>query len=171
MGFTELPSSNAITLLLPFIAAATVMDLFERRIPNFLIAAMLATGLLVQTATLSPIAVVWSIAGVAVGFLMMLPMYALGGMGAGDVKLLAGVGSFFGPVATFYAGLSTLVAGGIVGLLWIAGRRLLAAYAIRTGNAGAAVRANLGATGSRLQNGFPYSLAITIGTLYSVTLW
>jgi prepilin peptidase CpaA len=171
MGFTELPSSSAVTLLLPFLAAATVMDLIQRRIPNVLVVAMLTTGLLIQAATFSPMAVVWGVAGVGVGFLILLPMYALGGMGAGDVKLLAGAGSFFGPVATFYAGLCTLVAGGIVGLLWVAGRRLLAAYAVRTGNVGAAVRANLGATGGRLDNGFPFSLAIVIGTLYSVTLW
>ena len=34
----------------------------------------------------------WSLAGTAVGLALLLPAYAIGGMGAGDVKLLAGVG-------------------------------------------------------------------------------
>ena len=32
-----------------------------------------------------------------VGLISLLPLYAIGGMGAGDVKLMAGVGAWLGP--------------------------------------------------------------------------
>jgi hypothetical protein len=57
-----------------------------------------------------------SAAGVVVGFLILIPLYALGGMGAGDVKLLAAAGSFLGPWGALLAGIFTLLAGGALGL-------------------------------------------------------
>ena len=38
--------------------------------------------------------------GAAVGLMTLLPLYAIGGMGAGDVKLMAGVGAWIGPAFT-----------------------------------------------------------------------
>ena len=40
----------------------------------------------------------WSLLGTVVGLLLLLPAYAVGGMGAGDVKLLAGVGAWMFPM-------------------------------------------------------------------------
>ena len=45
----------------------------------------------------------WSLVGTIVGLALLLPLYAIGGMGAGDVKLLAGVGAWVGPQVTAYA--------------------------------------------------------------------
>ncbi len=59
--------------------------------------------------------------GTAVGLALLMPAYAIGGMGAGDVKLLAGVGSWVWGTHTFYAfAVSTLV-GGVIAIgmiLW-----------------------------------------------------
>ena len=46
-------------------------------------------------------------------FFALLPFYLLGGMGAGDVKFFAALGSFLGPFATLYAVALTLVVGAI----------------------------------------------------------
>ena len=51
-----------------------------------------------------------------VGFLVMLPCYALRIMGAGDVKLMAMVGAFVGPQAVFGCMLFSLLAGGVLAL-------------------------------------------------------
>jgi prepilin peptidase CpaA len=72
-----------------------------------------------------------SLAGTAWGFALLLPIYAIGGMGAGDVKMTMGfgswVGAFFGIEAgwwhimiAFFAG---AIAGGIIGLGMMAVRR------------------------------------------------
>ena len=44
--------------------------------------------------------------------------YALGGMGAGDVKLLAALGAWLGPREAPWLALYTGVAGGLTALLW-----------------------------------------------------
>ena len=40
-----------------------------------------------------------SISGLAVGFVLLFPLFALGAVGGGDLKLLAGLGAWFGPLA------------------------------------------------------------------------
>jgi prepilin peptidase CpaA len=62
----------------------------------------------------------WSLAGAGVGLLSLLPLYAIGGMGAGDVKLMAGMGAWIGPWLTLWAFLSTALVGGLMGLAMMA---------------------------------------------------
>ena len=45
----------------------------------------------------------WSLFGTFIGLILLLPAYAIGGMGAGDVKLLAGVGAWMHGTHTAYA--------------------------------------------------------------------
>lgn len=71
-----------------------------------------------------------SLLGWGAGLLMLLPLYALGVMGAGDVKLLAMVGAFTGPANAFFIGLYTMIAGGVLAL----------AVAVRRGRLHDAVR-------------------------------
>src|SRR5208337_2518793 len=59
---------------------------------------------------------VWSLAGTGVGLISLLPLYAIGGMGAGDVKLMAGVGAWLGPGLTFWAFVSSALVGGLLGV-------------------------------------------------------
>src|SRR5262245_58233971 len=62
----------------------------------------------------------WSLAGAVVGLACLMPLYAIGGMGAGDVKLMAGVGAWIGPACTFWAFLATALVGGAIGLAMMA---------------------------------------------------
>jgi prepilin peptidase CpaA len=57
------------------------------------------------------------VAGWAVGIALMFGLYALGGMGAGDVKLLGALGAWLGPADAAWLVLYTGVAGGIMSLL------------------------------------------------------
>jgi prepilin peptidase CpaA len=56
------------------------------------------------------------VAGWGVGFAFFLPFFALGGMGAGDVKLLAALGAWLGPTQAVWLALFSLIAGGVLGL-------------------------------------------------------
>jgi prepilin peptidase CpaA len=56
-------------------------------------------------------------AGWLLGLLLLLPYFALGGMGGGDVKLLAALGAWLGPWETFWLAMYAGIAGGVLGLI------------------------------------------------------
>ena len=58
-----------------------------------------------------------SAAGWAIGIALFLPMFLLRGMGGGDVKLLGAVGAWLGPLGALYAGLYSVLAGGVLALI------------------------------------------------------
>jgi prepilin peptidase CpaA len=154
--------TGMLLLLLPFLAIAVATDLQRRKIPNFLIAFMLGSGLILHAVLLGPAGLAASAAGVAVGFSILIPLYALGGMGAGDVKLLAAAGSLLGPWGALLAGIFTLLAGALLGLGSIVWRRavipLVAAHEY--------LPRVLGRVGTDRR--LPYSLAIAAGTIASI---
>ena len=96
---------------------ACVPDVRTRRIPNALTFGAMATALLFHGATGGWSGLTSSILGWALGAAIFFPIFALRGMGAGDVKLLAAVGAWLGPSDVFRVALITAVAGGILGLL------------------------------------------------------
>ncbi len=57
-----------------------------------------------------------SLLGTAVGLGLLLPAYAIGGMGAGDVKLLAGVGAWIGVSQTFWAFVVSVMIGAVIAI-------------------------------------------------------
>ena len=59
-----------------------------------------------------------AVSGALVGLFCLLPFYISGGMGAGDVKLIAMCGAFLGPLHAVVASVATLVVGGIIGVAW-----------------------------------------------------
>jgi prepilin peptidase CpaA len=93
---------------------AAVCDLRTRRIPNALTFGAAAAGL-VASAWAGGLSGAGASAGgwlLALG--MWLPIYALGGMGAGDVKLMAAIGAWLGPGAVLFAALYSAIAGGVM---------------------------------------------------------
>jgi prepilin peptidase CpaA len=148
-------------LLLPFLAIALLTDIRRREIPNVLIIYMFGFGVLVQGVLVGPAGLLAALGGLVVGLILLLPFYALGGMGAGDVKLLAAVGTFLGPEGALLAGALALGAGGLLAvgvLVWHGFARLVSSYL--TDARGAPVPAPA-VSGVQL----PYSIAITAGAL------
>src|SRR5437763_1648177 len=72
-----------------------------------------------------------SLAGTALGFALLVPVYAIGGMGAGDVKMQMGFGSWIGAIYGLWGGLETIfyafcaavVIGGVLAVVMMAVRR------------------------------------------------
>jgi prepilin peptidase CpaA len=58
----------------------------------------------------------FSLSGLALGFVAFLVPYLMGGMGAGDVKLMSGVGAVLGFSHTLVACLFVAVAGGVIAI-------------------------------------------------------
>jgi prepilin peptidase CpaA len=99
------------------LALACVSDLRTRRIPNLLTVSAALGALLFHLATGGWAAAGWSLAGLLVGALLFFPMFALRGMGAGDVKLLAAVGAWLGPGQVAIVALATSIAGGVIAVI------------------------------------------------------
>jgi len=106
-------------LLFALLFAAAVIDYRSYRIPNWLTFGGMAFALVYSL--IVPFhrdaGITWALWGLLLGFLVMLPMYALGVMGAGDVKLMAMVGAFLGLTDTVYALLFAMAAGGVAALM------------------------------------------------------
>jgi prepilin peptidase CpaA len=96
---------------------AALWDLRTRRIPNVLTFGSALVAIAAHAYTGGVTAAGWSLAGWFVGVLFFLPIFALRGMGAGDVKLLAALGAWLGPGPIVWVALFSLVAGGVIGLL------------------------------------------------------
>jgi prepilin peptidase CpaA len=98
------------------VTIAVATDLRRRRIPNWLTGGALALGLLGGLWLGGPAGGLSALAGAALGLLILLPFYASGGMGAGDVKLLAAVGALMGPQALLSVTFYGAVVGGLMSL-------------------------------------------------------
>ena len=110
---------QSVVIVLVVIAAG--WDLATRRIPNVLTFGAALAALFVHGWIAGWSGVGTSLAGWAVGFAFFFPFFALGGMGAGDVKLLAALGAWVGPAAVVWVALFTGIAGGGIALVVAAG--------------------------------------------------
>ncbi|WP_245784126.1 A24 family peptidase [Halomonas korlensis] len=99
--------------------AATCCDLRHRKIPNTLVMAGAAAGLLLQGTLAGSGGVLAATYGFLVGMAVLMPGYLLGFTGAGDAKLMAAVGTFLGPLGAFQAALASILAGSIIAIGYI----------------------------------------------------
>ena len=157
------------------VLAACVPDLKHRRIPNALTFGAAAVALAFHLATGGPSALAWSAAGWALGVAMFFPIFALRGMGAGDVKLLGAVGAWLGPAQVVWVALFTSVAGGVLGLIVALSWGYLSTAVANIGGlltqwrlAGIRPVDSVSLAGSRGPR-LAYAIPIAVGTL--VTLW
>ncbi len=102
---------------------AAVIDGIKLKVPNWVTFPMIIGGWLYSGVAFGWEGVGYSLLGTAVGLGLLLPLYAIGGMGAGDVKLLAGVGAWVGATITFYAFCLSTVVGGVIALGMVLYRR------------------------------------------------
>ena len=97
--------------------AACVTDLKSRRIPNVLTfgSAVAAIGYHLATAGFDGFVV--AIAGWFAGLALLFVPFALGGMGGGDVKLMAALGAWVGAAFSVWIVLYAGIAGGVLALV------------------------------------------------------
>ncbi len=158
-------ASNIVIVvpLLLILATALATDMAYRRIPNGLSLGGAAVGLLTNATLLGPSGLVFALLGWLLCLALFMPMYASAGMAAGDVKLMAMVGAFLGPVNGLVAFALTLVAGGALASIWIAWRNIQQRVA---GNCELAVADTvaLSAFPRSPLDKLPYATAIALGT-------
>ena len=157
-----------VVLLLGLLGVAVVSDLRNHRIPNLLVLVGLVLGMVGQTWAFGFVGLGHSLLGILIGFALFLPMYMVGGMAAGDVKLMAMAGAFLTPHEALWAAFFSLIAGGACGLLIV----LVRGQALQTiGRYWLMLRARAyfsPAEDEVAGKPFPYSIAVLLGTLISV---
>jgi prepilin peptidase CpaA len=169
------PLPQLASVLTAVIACAT--DLKSRRIPNVLTLTAAAGAFGFFLVRDGVYGFVWSAAGWAVGLLMFMPFFLLRGIGGGDVKLVAALGAWLGPMSAVWLALYAAVAGGPLALVVALSRGYTKqAFANIWGLLGfwrlAGVRPHPGLTLETAQSGtprLPYALPIAAGLV--LTLW
>src|SRR5262245_30694834 len=94
-----------VLLLTTFVLICTIVDVRERRIPNLLSGSAILIGTLLHAAYFGRAGVAENLTGLAVGRTLFLNPFALGGVGAGDVKMMGAVGALVGPRLVLVSGL------------------------------------------------------------------
>ncbi len=162
-------------LIVPLVLACWMAwgDVRTRRIPNYLTLGTALAGLGYQFGAHGWHGLGQGVLGLALGFALLICFYLKGGMGAGDVKALAALGAWLGPVSTLYLFIYMGLAGVplIFFFLWqrgeiqakfrewrtaISNRILL--YRQSTSSAEAARPANA--------DGLPYAVALALGMFF-----
>jgi prepilin peptidase CpaA len=146
--------------------AACVDDLRRRQISNWIPGSAFVSGLVLQTAQHGWRGAGSALLGTLAGAGVFLIFYLLGGMGGGDVKVMAGFGALLGATRLFEAALWTAGCGGVMALAVIATGliRDLWARAKTSGNEAAASAR----PPARRPDSIPYAPAIAAGVWLSL---
>lgn len=157
-----------IVALSAFLFGAVVSDVLSHRLPNHYLLLGLSLAVALQVSSAGWLGVMNSGAGLLAGFAVFLPFYLRQGMAAGDVKLMAVVGAFLGGNAALWASAYSLMAGSILGLIYLLYRGHLGRFVVRYW-AIFALRSHIPAEDDdAARHRFPYALAIAAGAMASL---
>ena len=117
MNITETMIFLPLTTIL---VIAVICDIRAERIPNWLTLPTMALSMIFYTASNGLEGFLFSFGGVCTGIAVLAVPYLLGGMGAGDAKLMGAVGGILGPKWVFVAFLATALVGGSYSLILLA---------------------------------------------------
>ncbi|MFZ5967142.1 MAG: A24 family peptidase [Bacillota bacterium] len=110
-------------ILIAVLFICVITDLKNRKIYNKVIFPTLLIAFLSHLLTGGWDQLLSAVGGFFLGLLLLLIPYLLGGIGAGDVKLLAVVGALKGSTFVLYTTLYMAIAGGLIGVLIISFRK------------------------------------------------
>jgi prepilin peptidase CpaA len=153
-------------LILATAAISVVSDLRHRRVYNVVTMPAMAAGLALNALLDGPTGLLWALAGLLLAAALFLIPVALGGMGAGDLKLVAALGALGGPGYAFWCVAFTCIGGGVFAFVVLVARRrffevaggmALAAYTRQPIQADSGIR-------------LPYALPIAVGAVAALLL-
>ncbi|PAE44382.1 A24 family peptidase [Bacillus sp. 7884-1] len=158
---------NIILVVVLFICLFT--DIKSRKILNVVTLPTIIFGILYNLVDAGLEGLLFSGKGFLVGLGLLLIPYLLGGMGAGDVKLMTAIGALMGTSFVFYSFIYTALIGGFIAILLIIMRKGFMNSVKSFFFCHVFLRSNLGSliiTKDKSSSiSFPYGVAIVLGTL------
>jgi prepilin peptidase CpaA len=136
---------------------ATVEDLRSRTISNWLCLFGLIAGLVAHTVLQGWSGLGASLLGALIGFAVFLFFCLLGGMGGGDIKLMAAFGAILGKRQIVTAAVFAAMVGGVIALIYVAYKKL---RQVAQPDADGSIQ-------SLRKESIPYAPAISLGVLIS----
>lgn len=115
MNFSADPFLTIV--LSSILIVAAIIDIRIQKIPNILTFPAMVVGLTYHSVANGWSGFIFSSEGMAIGIAIFLVPYLMGGMGAGDAKLMGAVGAMIGPKGVMIACLFTAIAGGVYALI------------------------------------------------------
>jgi len=112
-----------IYLLGAILIVGALFDILWRRIPNWLTVPAVAVGLAYHLWVAGLSGLLSSLAGAGLALALWAPFYVMGGIGAGDVKLMAAIGALLGPAGLFFSAVCSAVVGGVYAAVILAASR------------------------------------------------
>jgi prepilin peptidase CpaA len=159
--------------------AAAVIDVQQHRIPNWLTYPAFGIGLLLRAYFYGWHGLLSGLGGFLLAGGIIFVFYLVRAMGAGDLKLLAALGSIVGPTYSVTILLATAIAGGVMAIIYAIYRGRLRSTVANVGSvvkhhavAGLQEHPELNLENPQTLR-MPYGLAVAAGTLYTfvVTCW
>jgi prepilin peptidase CpaA len=98
---------------------AAVIDGYELRVPNLITYPFMIGGWVYSTYANGLEGLGWSLMGTALGVSILLLFYVIGGMGAGDVKLMGGVGAWIYWTHTWYCIIGFAIVGALMAIAMV----------------------------------------------------
>lgn len=152
------------TVLLLALVISFITDIKERKIYNIVTFPTIIVGLIYHTVTNGWDGFLLSFLGLLVGFGLLFIPYVLGGIGAGDVKLLAAIGALKGTYFVFQSFFLIAIVGGIIAFSILVSKKELGFFFKRIFFA-MKFRTLDGIDNEDIHHAFPYGIAIVLGTL------
>ncbi|SOC37258.1 A24 family peptidase [Ureibacillus acetophenoni] len=103
-------------VLLLVLLISIVTDIYSRKILNVVTIPAILVGLIYYTVHSGLNGLWFSFSGFILGLVLLLIPFLFGGMGAGDVKLMAAIGALMGTVFVFHTFLFTALIGGVISI-------------------------------------------------------
>ena len=157
--------------LLIVLTISVITDLKSRKIYNVVIYPALLITFAIHFTRGGWEAFSHSFIGFLTGFGLLLIPYFLGGMGAGDVKLLGLVGAMYGAAFVFQAFLYTAIIGAIIAIIILVARKGMVKsilYYIASLRNGIVLKGALNQ--GALTATYPYGVAIAGGSIVSLVM-
>ncbi|MEZ6061356.1 MAG: A24 family peptidase [Planctomycetaceae bacterium] len=121
MDWNDILLSNwPVKLVSAILILAAWIDGRQLRVPNWITFPMVLSGLVYCSWVDGLSGAGASVAGIAMGLACLLPLYSVGGMGAGDVKLMAGIGAWLGWQITLEAFVVSAIVGAVMAIVMVA---------------------------------------------------
>lgn len=161
-------------LLILVLIICVITDLKSRKIYNKVIFPTLLLAFISHVSLGGWLSLSFALKGFSIGLAILLIPYLMGGMGAGDVKLLALIGALKGSSFVLYTSIYMAIAGGIIALfLLILHKKLLhflksLPYALNGLKYG--IKISMKEEASLMTSAYPYGVPIALGAILSMLL-